>query len=66
MQIQLNGTQKIFPQSLNLNELIRSAGRANIPVIAELNGTIIPRGQWEALSLKEGDCIELVTLVGGG
>jgi len=35
-------------------------------VAVELNKEVVPRQQHEAAMLREGDCLEIVTLVGGG
>lgn len=35
-------------------------------VVVELNGEIVPRDLRESCTLKDGDVLEVVTLVGGG
>lgn len=66
MKITLNGKEKELTPSLNLKEIITQFTKKSQRVIVELNGNIIRAPQWENISLKEGDCVELVSLVGGG
>lgn len=35
-------------------------------IVVERNGDIIPRSQYGETVLKDGDCIEIVSFVGGG
>ncbi|MFD9730029.1 sulfur carrier protein ThiS, partial [Streptomyces sp. NPDC059072] len=35
-------------------------------VAAALNETVVPRGQWPATALGEGDRVEILTAVQGG
>lgn len=66
MQIVVNGKEKIFPSILNLQELISQTIKDKRKVIAEVNGDIIQTPFWAQTQLKNGDCVELVNLVGGG
>ncbi len=35
-------------------------------VAVELNGDILPKAQYESALLQDGDCMEIVSFVGGG
>ena len=35
-------------------------------IAVELNGDILPKAQYNSTALKDGDCIEVVSFVGGG
>ncbi|MBR5513613.1 MAG: sulfur carrier protein ThiS [Ruminococcus sp.] len=35
-------------------------------VAVELNGDILPKSQYESTVLKDSDCVEIVSFVGGG
>lgn len=35
-------------------------------VAVELNGDILPKLQYESTVIQDGDCIEIVSFVGGG
>lgn len=66
MQLTLNGTTREIPQPESLQHLIDATVRDSGRVIAELNGTIIKRGNWSTTIVKDGDTLELVSFVGGG
>lgn len=66
MKIKLNGEEKVFTDSQNLNEIINQFCRDSSRIIAEVNGDIVRAQFWEDTTLKEGDRIELVSFVGGG
>lgn len=65
MRLVVNGEERIS-ESTTLSELVSEFGLASQLVVAEVNGTIINRVDWEATSLSEGMKIELVHFVGGG
>ena len=66
MQLQINGELRCFPEKLSLSELIVQLGMKQDRVAVELNLEIVPRGNWEATVLKDGDRLEIVHFVGGG
>lgn len=65
MKINLNGKQ-MDSQSRTLMVLIREQGFDPDGLIAEVNFEIIKQSAWQNISIKEGDNIELLSLVGGG
>ena len=65
MKLTLNGQPHNFSNS-TLAELIQTASKNPEHVIAEVNGAIIKKNNWNQMLIKEGDAIELVTFVGGG
>jgi sulfur carrier protein len=50
----------------NLREFILSRRLEPGLVIVELNERVVKRDKWPDTTLKEGDRLELVSLVGGG
>ena len=66
MQLQINGELRSFPEKLSLSELIVQLGMKQDRVAVELNLEIVPRGNWEATVLKDGDRLEILHFVGGG
>ena len=65
MRVTVNGQTKDIREA-TLKDLIERFARHPQRVIAELNGEIIDREQWENTVLKDGDRLELVGFVGGG
>ncbi|HEV2964962.1 MAG TPA: sulfur carrier protein ThiS [Candidatus Angelobacter sp.] len=66
MKLQINGEQREFPEGLTVGKLIEHLGMKADRVAVELNLEIVPRTQWQAVALKEGDRLEIVHFVGGG
>ena len=66
MQLQINGEEREFPDSLTIAALVAELGMKQDRVAVELNLEIVPRASWEATALKDGDRLEVVHFVGGG
>ncbi|MBN1590537.1 MAG: sulfur carrier protein ThiS [Pirellulales bacterium] len=66
MQITVNGQSREVAPATSIATLLDELGLAERPVAVEVNLELIPRGQHADHHLAEGDCLEIVTLVGGG
>lgn len=66
MTVQINGEAREFSSPLSLASLLEQMGLKADRVAVELNRNIVPRDQWTATSLNEGDQLEIVHFVGGG
>ncbi len=66
MKLQINGEQRDFSDSLTVASLVEHLGMKADRVAVELNLEIVPRTNWEATNLKDGDKLEIVHFVGGG
>ncbi|HWX56431.1 MAG TPA: sulfur carrier protein ThiS [Verrucomicrobiae bacterium] len=66
MKLQLNGEAREFTDTLVLAELVDQLGMKPDRVAVELNLEIVPRADWPATRLKDGDKLEIVHFVGGG
>ena len=66
MKIEINGEFHEFPAPLSLSDLIERLGMKQGRVAVERNRDIVPREQWAATELSEGDQLEIVHFVGGG
>ena len=69
MKIKLNGEIKTIIHSnekLFLEGLITYLGYQPQLIVVELNGSIITPQDWSNTKIKDGDCLEVVTIVGGG
>jgi sulfur carrier protein len=65
MKLTING-QPQDSASGTLAQLIEYLGMKQDRVAVELNRNIVPRDQWAATNLSEGDQLEIVHFVGGG
>jgi thiamine biosynthesis protein ThiS len=66
MKIIINGEERSFDAPLTLAALVQRLGMKTDRVAVELNLDIVPRDQWPARQLSEGDRLEIVQFVGGG
>ena len=69
MQLKINGEIKTINNSneeLLMEALLENLGYKPQLVVVELNGEIINPKFWISTKLKNGDCLEVVTIVGGG
>lgn len=66
-QLNVNGQERAV-QANTVLELLRAEEvdeTARFVAVA-INGSVVPRGQWESRSLVDGDDIEIVKPVSGG
>ena len=68
MQLKINGEIKTINNSNEelLEALLENLGYKPQLVVVELNGEIISPKVWTNTKIKNGDCLEVVTIVGGG
>ena len=69
MKLKINGKIKAINDSneeLLVEALLEKLGYKPQLVVVELNGEIINPKVWMSTQIKDGDCIEVVTIVGGG
>ena len=66
MKITVNGQNKELSETINVAGLIAQFCKDGTNVIAEVNGDIVKKDQWNRRIIGEGDEIELVRFVGGG
>ncbi len=64
--LQVNGEQRQCPPHTALPQLLEQLGMNPRLVAVEYNGEILHRQFWETTEVKEGDRLEVVTIVGGG
>ena len=65
MDLRINGETRKFDDA-PLFEIIERMGLNPSRVAVELNGKIVPRADFKATKLKDGDSLEIVHFVGGG
>ena len=69
MNLKINGEIKTiekFNKEILLEGLLERLGFKPQLVVVELNGAIINPKDWISTKIKDGDCLEVVTIVGGG
>jgi sulfur carrier protein len=66
MKITCNGEIKEINRDTTLVSFIREAGLNPDTVVAECDGRIIKRDEYDTMCLREGNVLELIRFVGGG
>ena len=68
MKIKVNGEERFIQsnKSISLNETIRLLGYSSKTVVVEVNKLIINSAEWKDKYIKNGDKLEIVSIVGGG
>ncbi len=47
-------------------DYLKASGYHTVRIVIERNGTIVPKASYDQTVLCDGDCIEIVSFVGGG
>ncbi len=66
MQVIVNGKPEIVEDSATVSRLLEGHNLAKSPCAVEVNKAIVPKKSHADHKLREGDRVEIVTLVGGG
>ena len=69
MKIKVNGEEKkleLDQENALLSSALNLLGYKSNTIIVELNDLIINSLKWEKVKLKDGDNLEIVSIVGGG
>lgn len=66
MRCVINGQSRDLPEGVTIAGFLADEGLAGQPCAVEINRKIVPRRDHEDTPLREGDSVEVVTLVGGG
>jgi sulfur carrier protein len=66
MQVQVNGEPREIADGSTVRALLDELGVTQPHVAVELNLEVVPRAVHAETLLREGDRLEVVTLVGGG
>ena len=69
MKIKVNGEEKkieLNQENALLSTVLNLMGYKPNTIVVELNNSIINSLKWEKVKLKDGDNLEIVSIVGGG
>jgi sulfur carrier protein len=66
MRLIVNGTEHDAPDGTSVAGLVERLGLSGQACAAEVNRELVPRREQAGRVLRDGDRVELVTLVGGG
>jgi thiamine biosynthesis protein ThiS len=66
VQVIVNDEPRALPGGATVAELIEQLGLGPRRVAVEVNRTLVPRAEYAATRLAEGDAVEVIHFVGGG
>ncbi|HEX6456890.1 MAG TPA: sulfur carrier protein ThiS [Solirubrobacterales bacterium] len=68
MRIELNGRPHELPDGAALDAAVRASGadEGGRGVAVALDGEVVPRSEWEATPLREGQAVEVLAAIQGG
>lgn len=66
MNLTINGQKRQVDEGTSMEALLEQLGLKGRPVAVEVNGKLIRREERGNFVLREGDRVEIVTIVGGG
>ena len=69
MKIRVNGEEKkieLDQENALLSKALHQMGYKPNTIVVELNNLIVNSMKWEKVKLKDGDNLEIVSIVGGG
>ena len=69
MKIRVNGEEKkieLDQENALLSKALHNMGYKPNTIVVELNNLIINSMNWKKVKLKDGDNLEIVSIVGGG
>ncbi|HZR52179.1 MAG TPA: sulfur carrier protein ThiS [Streptosporangiaceae bacterium] len=66
VRLKVNGAAFEAESGSTVEQVVGAVTPLSSGVAAAVNGAVIPRGQWAATELRDGDQVEVVTAVQGG
>ncbi|MFD9339020.1 sulfur carrier protein ThiS [Streptomyces sp. NPDC060028] len=66
VSVSVNGEARQVAAGTTLDTVVAALTTAPSGVAAALNETVVPRGQWPATPVGDGDRVEILTAVQGG
>jgi sulfur carrier protein len=66
IQITVNGKDVQIESSMTVEQLLDTVDVPPNYLAVEVNAEVVPRERYTEVTVKEGDDVEVVTLVGGG
>jgi len=66
MRVTVNGEARELRDGVTVDELVGDLGLQARRIAVEINLDVLPRAEYTARSLHEGDVVEIVHFIGGG
>ncbi len=62
----VNGEPRALDAGVTVADLVAALGLGPRRVAVEVNRAVVPRAEYGATALREGDAVEIIHFVGGG
>jgi thiamine biosynthesis protein ThiS len=66
ISVQLNGKARTFDSALAIPDLLRALEVNPRTVAVAINGEVVPKTSFATTTVRDGDAVEIVRMVGGG
>lgn len=66
MKLKINGEDEQISNIDTIMKLVEEKNLNKEAIVIEYNQNIVPKEEWEKITLNENDNIEIVSFVGGG
>ena len=66
VRLTVNGEERRFETALSVRALLTELGLEPAKIAVERNREIVPRSQYDAVAIMDGDRLEIVQFIGGG
>lgn len=66
MNVRVNGESRALDDGATVAQVVRELTREQRGVAVALNGEVVPRSEWEATCLADGQEVEVLRAVQGG
>jgi len=66
IRVRLNGVERTFEDGTTVAAMLERLGRSPRWAAVERNRQVVPRAEFDRVTLEDGDVLEVVQLVGGG
>ncbi len=62
----INGKDEILPHGTTLLGFLETKKVPVKAIVVEYNKSVLPKGQYDGITLNDGDMLEIVQIIGGG
>ena len=64
--LKINGLKYLFNPTFTILELMDYLGFNKNVIVIDYNGVVVEKKNWERIILQNGDCLEILSIAGGG
>jgi thiamine biosynthesis protein ThiS len=66
VRVMVNDEPRVLASGATVADLVAALGLGPRRIAVELNHAVVPRAEYEATALHDGDAVEIIHFVGGG